>query len=148
MSAAPRARWRVLFDRWVRRVFPAYLVFLAFATHLPKLALNLGVRNPDKWLHFVAFGLLAVLFWWFVESYARPLGPRFAWIAAVVLTTYAALDEWTQRLFNRGVDFVDWLTNVAGISVALVTLEARRRLKARAAQSQFNANAPHGQPEP
>lgn len=131
MSVAPRAHWRISFDRWVRRVFPAYLVFLAFATHLPKLSLNLGVRNPDKWLHFVAFGLLAALFWWFVETFTRPVGPRFVWIAAIALIAYAALDEWTQQFFDRGVDFFDWLTNVSGILVALATLEVRRRITAR-----------------
>lgn len=117
------AAWK----HWYRRVLPAYWIFVFCATHFPGLQLADRVPASDKLAHTVAFALLAFLFWRFLETFRRPLTARFVGLAAVILTVYAALDEYTQQFVGRGTDPLDWLCNVAGMAAVLIFLEWRRR---------------------
>jgi len=127
MTAMPTAGKRPVWDEWYRRVLPAYWVFLFCVTHFPKLQLELGIRASDKIAHLGAFGLLAFLLWRFAESFGRPLGGRFVWLAALGMGVYGALDEWSQPFFNRSADVVDWTLDFLGAVVVLGLLEWRRR---------------------
>jgi VanZ family protein len=128
----PLTRW----DRWYRRTLPAYWVFLFCATHFPGLRIHGPVPHPDVLAHLVAFGLLAFLFWRFVESFGRPLSGRFVWIAALWLGAYATLDEYLQQFVNRGTDVWDWLANLVGVTSVLAVLEWRRRTRRPRADAQ------------
>lgn len=119
-------------DHWYRRALPAYWIFLACATHFPGLKLPGGIPSSDKIAHTVAFALLAFLFWRFVESFRRPVAVGFVWRAGLILAAYAAVDEYTQRYVGRGVDIVDWLCGVWGMTVVLAVLEWRRVVAQRA----------------
>ncbi len=123
-------RSRAAWDDWFRRALPAYWVFLFCATHFPELRLDWGIRDPDKYAHVTAFGLLAVLFWQFAETLYRPLSGRFAWLAAVWLTAYAAFDEYTQQFMGRGTNVADWLASTSGIVGATLVMEVLRRRRA------------------
>lgn len=112
---------------WYRRALPAYWLILVCMTHFPKPELPGGHLQSDKGAHFAAFALLALLFWRFFETFQRPLSAKFVWTAGAVLGLYAAADEYTQQFVNRGVQFQDWLANMAGIVAALSVLEWRRR---------------------
>jgi chromosome partitioning protein len=129
----PGSRWRTLSirrsrRRWYRQALPAYWIFLFMTTHLPGLR-GVPLRASDKWLHLIAFGLLALLFWRFVETFHPRLSSWFVLQAAGVLIAYAAVDEFTQGWVNRGVELHDFLANVAGILLVLAWLEARRRFR-------------------
>ncbi len=119
----PAAAW----NDWYRRLLPAYWVFLFCATHFPRLSIDLGVSASDKILHMVCFGVLALCFWRFAETFRRPVSDRFVWLALAWLAAYAAVDEWLQQFVNRGTDLGDWLCDVAGVVAVLAWLEWRRR---------------------
>ena len=114
-------------DRWYRRMLPAYWVFLFCGTHLPKPRIPGEIPQSDKLVHFVVFGVLTFLFWRFVQTYASSLSSRFVWIALVTLGAYAAIDEYLQQYVNRATSFADWLANLGGIVIALAVLEGLRR---------------------
>ena len=116
--------------QWYRRALPAYLLFLFSVTHLPFLRLDVPIASSDKLAHLGAFGLLAFLFWRFVEALGRPPSGRFVYIAAFWLIAYAAFDEYLQQFVGRSTDLDDWLCDVGGIAAVLALLEWRRR-KAR-----------------
>lgn len=123
-------RWSPAWVHWYRRVFPAYWVFLFLSTHLPNLRLDIPLSS-DKRAHVIAFGILAFLFWRFVETFRRPVPSATVYYAAVVLVVYAGLDEYLQQFVGRGTDWMDWLADLLGLGVVLVLLEARRRWVAR-----------------
>ncbi len=125
--------WTPAWEHWYRRALPAYWLFLFLSTHLPQL--TLPGAGSDKITHVVGFGLLALLFWKFCESFGRPLPDWFVLAAAIVLAAYAALDEWTQQFVGRGTDWQDWLADTVGIGLALGALEWRRRAAGAAARS-------------
>jgi VanZ family protein len=133
MNLAALSGWSEPWRRWYRRALPAYWVFLFCATHFPRLELPGRVPQSDKLLHFVAYGLLAFLYWRFAEARHRPLSGRFVWSALAVLVLYAALDEWLQGFIGRSAALTDWLADVLGAVLVLAVLEWRRRAAARAA---------------
>ena len=120
-------KWSKSWEQWYRRALPAYWVFLFCVMHFPFPVLPVPIPGDDKLLHFVAFGLLAFLFWRFAESFERPLSARFVWIAFVSLATYACADEYLQQFVNRGTSLADWVADVAGIVTTLISLELYRR---------------------
>lgn len=105
----------------------AYWIALFASTHYPTVYVPVQISNTDKVLHFAAFGVLALLFWLWLSTRARPLTPASVWIAAAVLIPYATIDEFTQQFVGRHSDIADWLANVAGITCVLAALEIRRR---------------------
>lgn len=115
-------RWR----NWYLRILPAYWVFLFCTTHFPRLQLDNAPPQSDKILHFVAFGILAFLFWRFFEA-AGAIGPVFVWIALAVLAFYAGVDEYLQQFVGRSSDWEDFWADSCGIAVVLSALEIRRR---------------------
>lgn len=127
MNTAGPSQWGAAWSRWYRSALPAYWVTLFALTHFPELRLNAPIRDPDKLAHIGAFGLLAFLFWRFVETIRYPLSGRFVWIAGVWLVAYAAFDEYLQQFVGRSTNFGDWLCDVVGIGVVLALLEWRRR---------------------
>lgn len=124
-------------NHWYRHALPAYWIFLFSASHFPKLELG-GPSSSDKFAHVVAFGLLAFLFWRFVETLRRPVGRGFVWTAAVWLIAYAALDEYLQQFVGRTTDSADFLANTSGIVCTLAILEWRRRSAAQPRQTPAN----------
>lgn len=122
--------WSAARMHWYRRALPAYWVFLFTATHLPKLQLG-GPSGSDKLVHFVAFGLLAFLFWKFWETFdaMRRRGAKLrAWLW---LVAYAGMDEYLQQFVGRGTEWEDWFANVFGISAVLLILILFEWAKAR-----------------
>lgn len=126
----PRTWW----TRAATVALPVYWVLLALATHYPQIEIPTRISYRDKIVHFAAFGLLAVLAWQFARARWR-LDRGFAPRAGALLIAYAAVDEYTQQFFHRHTDPLDLAANTAGIVVALVMLERRRRRSARAPAS-------------
>jgi VanZ family protein len=127
VNAARPSRWGAAWTQWYRMALPAYWISLFALTHFPKLEFNAPISAPDKYAHIGAFGLLAFLFWRFVETIRRPLSGRFVWFAAIWLIGYAAFDEYLQQFVGRTTDLGDWLCDAAGMAVVLAVLEWRRR---------------------
>jgi hypothetical protein len=108
-------------DQWTRRVarpwrvtFVLYALALTVATHWPALALGDETQPaPDKLLHMLAFGGLAVLLW-------RTRWVKSIWLLVLLMLAWAVADELTQGIpiLRR---WVTWQDTVAGqLSVILV----------------------------
>lgn len=120
-------KWLSSWKHWYRVALPIYWILLFGATHYPQPRLPALIPQSDKVIHFLAFGLLAFLFWKCVESLDRQLSGRFVWVAFTVLIAYAALDEYLQQFVNRYPSLADWLADLAGIGAVLLGLELQRR---------------------
>ncbi len=112
---------------WIRIALPVYWIALLAATHYPRVRIPGELPSSDKVVHFVAFGVLAALFWRFLAARPRPVTAATVWIAALVLVLYATLDEYTQQFVGRYTDLADWVADLAGILCVLAALEIRRR---------------------
>ena len=123
MGMRPRSRWSL----WYRRIFPTYAAFLFCATHFPGLELR-RIPGDDKTAHFLAYGMLAFLFWRFAGTFSAITSGRFAPLAALGLCAWAAIDESTQPIMGRSAELMDWLVDCAGIALAIVGLELLRRV--------------------
>ncbi len=115
---------------FIRRLLPAYWIFLFTVTHFPKLGLPGRIPQSDKIVHLVAYGLLALLLWRFVMTFTD-LSPRFVYKALALIAAYAAFDEMTQPLVGRSADIWDWFADVVGAGLVLAVLEWRRQVVAR-----------------
>jgi len=111
MTVAP-----ITLMRWA---LAAYAVVLTVATHWPKLDLPGQQSVPlglDKWMHVLAFGVLAVLI-----VLARPFAcirRTVVWGTAMALA-YAGLNECTQSLMpGRTFDPLDPIASAFGIALA------------------------------
>jgi VanZ family protein len=124
-AADGAARPRV--GRVVRRVatacFWAHLAVLTVATHVPRVDPSyletvgkVSPLEPDKTLHLVAYGLLGLL-----AGIAFTPGRRLDGVIRlfVALACWAFLDEFTQPLFGRGAELMDWCHDLAGLAVGL-----------------------------
>src|SRR5262249_9657674 len=100
------------------------------STHLPGLQLG-GPPQSDKLVHFVAFSILAFLFWRGCQSASRTLGPQFIWTALPILIAYAGGDEYLQQFVGRGTEWEDFASDTVGIIATVVVLEWLRRRSAR-----------------
>jgi len=110
-----------LADHWTRRVtrpwrvaFVVYALALTVATHWPALALGDETQPaPDKLLHMLVFGGLALLLW-------RTRWVKPTWLLVGLVLIWAAADELTQGIpvLRRSVT---WQDMVAGqLAVILV----------------------------
>jgi VanZ family protein len=80
------------------------------------------VEVSDKTLHVGGFSGLTMLFVLTLLAWRR----RRIWRIAMTLTllpAYAALDELTQPYFHRTCDIHDWLSDMAGMLIALAACE-------------------------
>ncbi len=124
---ASRPRRAILVWRWACLIFFTSLTTL---THWPTMD-PLGPEHtpPDKLLHFLAFGLLAIL----VERAA--LFPK-AWMAFLLVALWAPADEWTQQTFssNRTLSMLDvagnWIGVLAAVIIAFALAPAHRIVRA------------------
>ncbi len=114
-DAAQAARWRAV-ERASRRAWRialvAYLVPVSVATHWPRLGFG-GGGVIDKFVHFLAFGVLA---WLWME--ARPFGR--ASLGFAIGAAWVYLDERTQALeiLGRTFSMHDMVAGWIGVVVA------------------------------
>lgn len=114
----PRGLWLL--------ALPLYVIALFTATHYPQVTIPGGIPQSDKIVHFVAFALLAFLWWQFLVALGR--GSSRALIASTVgLLAYAALDEYLQQFVGRNTDVRDFFADSAGILVVLGVIAFARR---------------------
>lgn len=97
-----------------------YWLTLFVLTHIPINRVLSPVMKHDKTVHFVAYTILAaVLATTWQLSAGRLTVPQLGW-AWVVVTLFAALDEWTQSFVGREASIGDWFADAAGAAAALM----------------------------
>jgi VanZ family protein len=119
--------------RLVEPITLGYALILEVATHWPYdpaayLRIMLRTERPpsDKTLHFVAYAILAGLFW----ACARLRGmaaPRATLAVIVVVTVWAAVDEMTQPFFYRAAEPLDWVYDMVGAAIGCAIAAALDR---------------------
>jgi VanZ family protein len=129
-AAKPQARWVTGLPMAALLV---YWPLLFVSTHVP-IDPDVTLPGNDKSLHFVGYGILALLMGAVLITQKRTFERRrFPFAGAFfLLSLYAAFDELTQRLVGRHCDLQDWLADVAGIAIGLfVAACISQLLKAR-----------------
>ena len=114
----------------VRRWIPPLLwaTFILVLTSIPGARLpRVGVEGLDKVVHFICYGVLAILALPAVSGGGRRL--RGAAVVLVTIAIFAALDEWHQQFIpGRTMDLADWYADTFGALLGLTgALVLRRR---------------------
>ncbi len=101
------------------------MVCVLFLTHIPQAALPRALQHTlfDKFEHFAAYGVVALLF---VFSLRKPLRSGLLLGVLLALALTGALDEITQPFVNRQASLVDYTADLAGIAFASVFALFRR----------------------
>lgn len=100
----------------IATLFTAIVVLF---THIPQEIMpeRLQVRGLDKIEHIAAYGAITIFF-------VLSLRDRFSLLSAAALffaiSALGAIDELTQPLVNRTASPMDWLADIAGITVVLL----------------------------
>lgn len=110
-------------------ILALYWFVLFICTHIPRLNLSeIDVHTSDKVLHFAAFFILTLIYWWAVYGKKHPsYRHRGTYITLALIASYAALDETTQELIHRTCDIKDWTADMLGTGTALFLLFCLRR---------------------
>jgi len=95
-----------------------FTLIVVFATHLPQEILpnRLQVSGLDKLQHFLAYGVITLLFILSLKSSPSLLS---ATILFFIISAFATLDELTQPFVNRVASPIDWLADIVGIVTVL-----------------------------
>jgi len=104
----------------VRLVWGLYWVAMFVVMHIPKNKLpTVRVPGLDKTVHFICYGVLAVLCAWSAVRGGAALTGRWYGKWILVIAMYAVADEMLQGLavVNRTPDLADWVADVAGVVV-------------------------------
>ncbi len=92
-------------------------LYWASAQEKPEIVPALNI--PDKWAHFIAYGLLGTLILRTKWVWGR--GTRGMFIAVSVASLYGISDEWHQSFVpGRYPDVVDWIADTLGALLATV----------------------------
>jgi VanZ family protein len=115
--------------RWLPPV--VYMAAVFYVSSLSNPAPEIAARVWDKAIHFVEYGVLAILF--YRAFLGEGLSPLAAALCALAATSaYGASDEWHQ-LFTpgRSSDVHDWFADTiggtCGIAVYAIAVIAARR---------------------
>jgi glycopeptide antibiotics resistance protein len=141
MSPAPdrttvRSGFSAAWTHFIRRLFPAYLIFHLCGTHFP--GAKLSGKNTDKWLHTLLYFMISVLFWEFLRTFKPRISLRETVVVAVAVASFAAFDEITQPIFGRGADVFDWVVDLIGIVLALSLMYFVRNTHSDSGAAQIN----------
>lgn len=105
-----------------RRLVVALLAMagLLILTHIPEKYMPDGLEtfDLDKILHIMAYGMLTALMIMAIKS---PRTWTLQLALFVILLVLAIADETTQAFVNRTASLADWLADIIGIIIALLT---------------------------
>lgn len=98
--------------------------------------------GEDKVVHFLLFGILALLMYRALTGDLRLALRRALLLAWLTTSAYGAFDEVHQTFTpGRHVDWVDWLADTLGAAAALLILAGMTRFTARRASACARAPA-------
>lgn len=88
------------------------------ASGRPAVETPFVIPHGDKFLHFLAFGLLGTLVLRSAPVWTMPLGRR--WVAIAAVSAFGIADEFRQSFTpGRFVEVLDWLADTLGAAVAV-----------------------------
>ena len=108
------------FIQWVPAIlwglFVSWLTLKAPSKSTLQIPEILAKIQPDKWVHFILWGIWTRLF----IEFTNP-NKKSAFTAAVFFSVYGVFIELLQgfMMLGRNCDFWDWLADTLGVCVAL-----------------------------
>lgn len=98
-----------------------YWLTILILAHIPIPQLVYQAQVSDKSLHFLAYLLLAFLFWCSISPDKKAtVSSKAPWLALLILGVYGGIDEKIQPYFGRTCDALDFFANIGGILCGLV----------------------------
>ena len=90
---------------------------LAILTHIPVPQTAPEIRNLDKLIHLIAYFPLGLLL-----PTCRVPGCESKWVCLLVIALYGGLDELLQIPVGRTASVFDWVADVGGAALGLLTV--------------------------
>ncbi len=118
--------------RFVGAALAVYWLVLFAATHVPIRRSPVAIPGADKVVHFVGYGVLGLLLTFWI-GLRRPLSKRVLLVTVLVLATYGAIDELLQIPVGRTCDIADWVFDLLGGGLGVLTIAALDRFRPRGA---------------
>lgn len=132
----------ILTPRTARLLLAVYWPVVLLTTHWPRLEVPEGPVawiKPDKVIHTLAFGLLALLIVHAHLVRRRSSWPHQVMDGCLLAAAYAVFDEFTQQYFHRNTNLPDVIANLSGVFLAGGALAL---LKSRATPADTLADKP------
>jgi VanZ family protein len=94
------------------------------ATHIPNSSIPQSIHDLGHiTLHIIGF--LGLSSWFILTLVAFNISPlRRIITVLLIMTIYAAIDEYTQQFFGRGTSLLEWFIDTCATIVALVIWES------------------------
>ena len=102
--------------RWLPPALWAALILVLTSIPTPSEAPG-GIPHLDKVVHFAIYAGLG----WLVSRALRTRRPVTLALALLAIATFAAFDEWHQQFFARDPAVLDWIADVIGASIGIMT---------------------------
>jgi len=105
-----------------------YCMAIYWLSDQPSLPTPMWFPHQDKLFHAAAYFLLGLLIWRFARHFIK--APIILALATIALgSLYGASDEWHQSFVaGRNADWLDWLADTAGVSLAVFCAYQFRKL--------------------
>jgi VanZ family protein len=114
--------------RWLGGLLSVYWLAIFTGTHIPRLPEGFGEGGSDKLLHAAAyFGLM--LLCGLYRGWQTDLRWRDYGLLLGIAALYAAGDELLQIPVGRHADVLDWVADLSGAGVGLLTLAGLRWIR-------------------
>lgn len=123
---AGRKRWRHKLRAWLPAI--AYMAVIFVLSAQSDLPASFPFHGGDKAAHAVIYLGLALLV--FRSTVRSPLaGYRWPYVQSFVLAVlYGVTDEFHQKFVpGRTMDVIDWLSDIAGVLLALILIAVLRK---------------------
>lgn len=117
----------------VRRWLPPLLWagVILFVTSLPGHAVPRQIAPYDKVVHFVIYGLLAVLLSRDLTAFTGGARWRSAFLTLLICVAFGAIDEWHQGFIpGRSTDPADWRADSIGAAGGALLFALYSRIRA------------------
>lgn len=97
-------------------------------SHQPSLPLSQLTLfpNQDKLHHAIAYAIMALLLWRFLEHLSLKRKTRIV-VSLLFCSLFGISDEWHQSfILGREADIMDWLADTTGAALALTSININR----------------------
>lgn len=110
-----------------------YCAAIFYASHQPTLIIDLPYHQQDKFVHLLAYAILATLAWRCFQHGFKAMKMRIT-VVLLFAALYAASDEYHQSFIaGRTASVFDWYADMLGASLAVLYWGWKSKLQAKPA---------------
>lgn len=100
----------------------AFWLLMLVLTHLPEIPKEYDSGLGDKSEHRIGYMLLSAGLGLSLSAWQGPLGWRRLAMVIGIVAAYGAFDETTQPLFGRNCDWYDWISDLQGCLIGILSV--------------------------